>query len=71
MVVLDSQDASRTEQVLTGGKQLQEMLAQFPQSASIAAIYPAYRASVEEKQVKLTLSWAIQLGDGTVKFLMH
>jgi len=55
--------------ILPGGKSLEDLIANYPNKASITAIFPAYRPYVTEDHVQLRPGWIIQLLDGSLEYL--
>lgn len=68
MVLLDDQ-WERTETVLPGSKDLQQLLNSYGKKILIQAVIPAYRPVIIDGWVELTPKWAAELKDGSFEFL--
>jgi regulatory protein YycH of two-component signal transduction system YycFG len=69
LIQMDSRKAERREAMLPGGKDLEQLITDYPRSYNIIDIFPAYKPTVTDKHVTLTPKWGIELRDGTYDFL--
>jgi regulatory protein YycH of two-component signal transduction system YycFG len=70
LVNLNLRTPEMKETSLVGGKDLDALIAAYPDRAAIQDVFPAYQAVVVNDQtVELVLRWAVELRDGTHDFL--
>ena len=69
LINLDQEIVNMEEVELPGGKTLQKKIAQYNGKAEIVRLFPAYRPKKTDEYMELTPHWAVELSDGSVKFL--
>jgi regulatory protein YycH of two-component signal transduction system YycFG len=69
LIMMESHSASRTQQKLPGGDDLEERLMAYNDLFSIRAVYPAYRPQITPEYVEFKPVWVVELQNGDIEEL--
>lgn len=62
-------EIERTETMLPGGEELQELIDSYPERQQIRSVFPAYRPYIQDELIELVPQWAVIKLDGTYDYL--